>query len=61
MVKNAKELGLYDNGVEPRRNNLIVYDWANVAGNFNHLGIVLDYNPTTRVITVIEGNKKVPL
>lgn len=57
MVQNAKDLGLYDNRVEPRRNNLIIYDWPNVAGSFNHVGIVLDYNPITKQITVIEGNK----
>lgn len=57
MVKNARERGLWGDGVEPRRNNLIVYDWSNVTGSYNHIGIVLDYNPATKLITVIEGNK----
>lgn len=43
--------------VEPKPGDIICFRWVDSPyENYSHIGIVVDYNPSTRQITTIEGN-----
>ena len=41
----------------PARGDIVIFDWPNTSGAFNHIGIVRGYTPGSSTLTTSEGNK----
>jgi lysozyme family protein len=54
----AKQQGYwYSKGeTRPQRGDIVTFDWTNVDGTFNHIGIVRGHTPGSTVVQTAEGN-----
>lgn len=41
----------------PARGDIVIFDWPEVRGSYNHIGIVRGYTPSSSTLTTSEGNK----
>ncbi|MGB3512103.1 MAG: peptidoglycan-binding protein [Microcoleaceae cyanobacterium] len=48
---------LKGSGFNPARGDIVIFDWSDISGAYNHIGIVRGYTPGSSTLITSEGNK----